>query len=73
MKTTIALTLVLVACASTQRTYEAEAGYLAQSLECVDKYDKREAIDECRREVRARWGVRDAGSDTGKASTHAPP
>ena len=51
---------------------EARAAYLAMQLECVDRYNTREAIDECRNQVRARWlranqitevTTKDAGGD----------
>ena len=57
-------------CSAGQQIKEAtaEATYLGQQLACVDRSPSRELADECRREVRKRWGVsetvtRDGGSD----------
>lgn len=41
----------------------AEATYLGQQLECVDKYKTKQAIDACREVVKERWSVKDAGGD----------
>lgn len=53
------------ACSPAAKAREAEAGYLAQQLRCVDEHDTRTAIDACRAEVRARWAAasRDGGPD----------
>lgn len=63
----ISLVVTLLGCSAPQKQVEAEAAYLGQQLDCVDKYATRPAIDECRKAVRARWGiaetVKDAGGD----------
>ncbi len=43
----------------------AEASYLAQQLECVDKASSRQAADICRDAVRKAWTT-DAGTEGGK-------
>ena len=48
---------LLLACSGPQKKAEAEASYLGQQLACVDKFDTRAAIDECRRLVRLQWGI----------------
>lgn len=68
--------VAIVACAS-GKSAVAEATYLGQQLECVDRHETREAIDRCRAEVRARWGiaepVTDAATDAAsEEAAHAP-
>ncbi len=41
----------------------AETTYLGQQQECVDKFNTKVAIDECRDAVKARWASKDAGVD----------
>lgn len=46
---------------------QAEESYRAQQLKCVDDYNTRAQIDECRRVVREEWGiVETAAKDGGK-------
>lgn len=57
---------ILLACSGPQKSAEAEASYLGQQLACVDKFDTRAAIDECRRLVRLQWGIAETSKDGGK-------
>jgi hypothetical protein len=44
-----------------------ESAYTAELLACVQKYDTRKDVDQCRRDADARFGVTyDAGVDGGK-------
>lgn len=58
---TLAFARVLVGCDAVTnheaRSAAAEASYTAEMLACVDKFDTRAAINECRADVRKRWGV----------------
>lgn len=59
---------VLMYCAGCSREAKeamADSSYAAEQLRCVDKYDTREQIDECRKLVRERWGVAETVHDGG--------
>lgn len=59
----LAMALAVLVCTSSlvgctdPRHPLAEAGFLAQHLKCVDEFNTREAIDQCRREVNHQWGI----------------
>lgn len=68
----IAVAVSLSACSAAQvKQDEAEAGYLAQQLRCVDQSTTRAQADACRAAVRRAWGVGDAGPDAADAATDA--
>ncbi len=49
----IAFSWVLVSCITARPA--AEAAYLAEQLQCVDRADTRAEADACRTAVKARW------------------
>lgn len=54
---------LFLGCASAVKPVEAEATYLGQQVQCVDKYDTKQEIDWCRDAVKRRWAVaKDGGS-----------
>lgn len=56
MKIRIIVALFIVACSGVKPTPEvAEATYLTEQLECVNKNETRVAIDACRDQVRVKW------------------
>lgn len=62
---------LLAGCSPAQvKADEAQAGYLAQELRCVDQYNDKPSTDECRAQVRARWhaaqGITETTADAGK-------
>jgi hypothetical protein len=63
----VAAGLIIVdvtACFPEMRKVEAAAGYEAQHVACVDRYNDRKTIDLCRARVRAAWLI-DAATDAG--------
>lgn len=57
------LAVVLEGCSSPAvKAKEAEAGYLAQQLDCVGKYQTRAEIDACRLRVSREWAA-DGGAE----------
>jgi hypothetical protein len=58
------LVLHLAGCAGL-RSDVAEATYLGQQLECVDKFATRKQIDACRADVRRKWGITETTRDGG--------
>lgn len=62
----IGVLIALNHCSSQQTTPAlAESTYLAQQLECVDKSMTRAESEECRRDVRKRWGIVETVTDGG--------
>lgn len=59
--------VIFVQCGGCKAAMEpaAEATYLGQQLQCVDRSPTRELADECRRQVRARWGIAETAHDAG--------
>lgn len=71
MKRFALIIAALVGCSASQiKADEAEAGYLAQQLQCVDQYPDRPSIDACRAKVRAKWmhdaGITETVTDAGR-------
>lgn len=61
----IAIALVCgTACGATMKAKEADVGYFAQQLKCVDENPTKVEIDACRAEVKRRWeAARDGGAE----------